>query len=263
MSDVADPLSSFAPASAEESPNEHLRRAKVLSAHLKAVPAATASSGLTAVLFLFLFLPPVVMAVVSVWAGVTGVRALWDAAQLLASWQIGSVGTLLPSLDAASRLALLGVSFFALLFALIVFMGGTFGRGWRHLFLVPAVILATPSLVVFVQSARMTSVLLSQLGVSHSIQVLGFVYLFLDALLLALLLTDARPRRHRMSRRSRPLRRRESRPLGGEASASENISELPYVRFSLSNPFDDTLSEEPAEKAVEAEPRGEPTEATA
>ncbi|HEV8190824.1 MAG TPA: hypothetical protein VGP82_04980, partial [Ktedonobacterales bacterium] len=154
------------------------------------------------------------------------------------------------------RLALLGVSFFAVLFALIVFMGGTFGRGWRHFFLVPGVVLAAPSLVVFVQSARMTSALLTQLGLALPIQVLVFAYLFLDALLLSLLLTDVRPGRRKSkskrlrARKSSPRDRQlsNSRPRGGESSGS--ISELPVVRFELSSPFEvETKSSDEAAEA--------------
>jgi hypothetical protein len=194
---------------------------------------------MTGALFLLLFLPPLVMAVAGVWAAVTGLRSLWEAVQLLGSWQVGNVGTLLPSLNAASRLALLGVSFFAILFALIVFMGGTFGRGWRHLFLVPGVILTAPSLVVFVQSARLTSILLTQLGVARPLQVLGFAYLLLDALLLALLMTDVRPRRRRRSKMQRLPQRdsRDSRPHDGEPL--ESVSRLPVEHFDLSSPFEE------------------------
>lgn len=258
MSDVAESLTSLAPQNTDEFPKS---RSQVLSTRLKAVPAATANTTLTAVLFLILFVPPVVMAIISVWAGITGVRALWQAVQLLESWQVGSVGTLLPSLDAASRLAMLGVSFFAVLFAFIVFMGGTFGRGWRHLFLIPAFVLAAPSLVVFVQSARMTSVLLTHLGVGQAIQIAIFAYLLVDALLLSFVLTDVSPRRRLRGRRAAA---RNSRSLGRDRTNSgrrppiskpldlERISELPMVPFDLSSPFE---VETPAssEKAAEAE----------
>ena len=197
MSDFADPLSPLAPVSTDVRPRQDAKRAKSLFGRLVNLLATIATALMTGVLFLVLFAPPIVMAVISIWAGVTGVRALWDGGQFLDHWQVGSLGTLLPSLNAASRLALFGVSFFAVLFALIVFMGGTFGRGWRQLFLLPGVVLAAPSLVVFVQGARLTGVLLTQLGVARPIQLVVFAYLLLDALILALLLTDVRPRRRR------------------------------------------------------------------
>ena len=263
MSDVADPLSSFAPADTSPTSQSHASRVKPRAPRNTPALAATGHGITTSVLFLVVFLPPIVMAVVSVWAAVTGLRSLWEGFQLLKTWQVGSIGTLLPSLDAASRLALFGVSFFAVLFGLIVFMGGTFGRGWRHLFLVPAVILIAPSLVIFVQSSRMTSAFLTQLGVPLPAQVLCFAYLVLDMLILSLMLTDARPRRHTVKARRRRVRstaarvrrQRGSQPLRESASA-----DLPYVRFDLSNPFDDTVTAEPVKaegagaKDVEAEP---------
>ncbi len=257
MSDFADPLSPFAPVSTDVLPRQDAKRAKSLPGRLVSLFATIATALMTGVLFLGLFAPPIVMAVVSIWAGVTGVRALWDGGQLLDHWQVGSLGTLLPSLNAASRLALFGVSFFAVLFALIVFMGGTFGRGWRQLFLVPGVILAAPSLVVFVQGARLTSVLMTQLGVARPIQLVVFAYLLLDALILALLMTDVRPRRSRNKTQRRPARNsrprdrhvRNSRPLDGETL--ERISELSVVPFDLSNPFE--LEAQSSVAPVEAE----------
>lgn len=241
MSDFADPLSSFAPVRTDERPQQDATRPKGPVGYIGAAVSFVANTLMTGALFLVLFAPPIVMALVTVWAGVTGVRALWDGGQLLSQWQVGSVGTLLPSLNAASRLALIGVSFFATLFALIVFMGGSFGSGWRHLFLIPGVLLAAPSLVVFVQSARMTGVLLTQLGVAQPIQVLIFAYLLLDALLLSLIMTDVRPRR----RRSKSQRRATgaSRPQTRQRSKSQPIEaetppELPVVHFDLSSPFE-------------------------
>lgn len=247
MSDFADPLSSFAPVSTDEHPRRAASGSPGLLGRVGGVVSIVANTLMTGVLFLVLFAPPIVMAIVSVWAGVTGVRALWDGGQLLNHWQVGSLGSLLPSLNAASRLALFGVSFFATLFAMIVFMGGTFGRGWRHLFLVPGVLLAAPSLVVFVQSARMTGVLLTELGVARPTQMAVFAYLLLDALLLAFILTDVRPRRQNKTRRSsmrsstassRPRDRRlsESQPVEDETFAT--VPELPVVHFDLSSPFE-------------------------
>jgi hypothetical protein len=278
MSDFADPLSSFAPVSTDEHPHRGASRPPELLRRVGGVVSVVANTLMTGALFLVLFAPPIVMAFVSVWAGVTGVRALWDGGQLLNHWQVGSLGSLLPSLNAASRLALFGVSFFATLFAMIVFMGGTFGRGWRHLFLVPGVLLAAPSLVVFVQSARMTGVLLTELSVARPLQVTIFAYLLLDALLLAFIMTDVRPRRRRnkawrasmrpSAANSRPRDRRRSKSQLAEGEMFTTVPELPVVRFDLSSPFEEKAKspaavEESAPSVAidDAKPEGAPSEA--
>lgn len=263
MSDVADTLSpSFGPEDTSQFPQSNASQVKSRVRRNSRALEATGHGILTSFLFLFLFLAPLVMLAVSVWAVVTGVRSLWEGVRLFESWQIGNVGSLLPSLDAASRLALFGVSFFAVLFGLIVFMGGTFGRGWRHLFLVPAVILIAPSLVIFVQSSRMTSELLTQFGVPQLAQLLLFAYLVLDAVVLALMLTDISPRRRRnkaQRRRARDMQARVSRLRDSKPLENQNIADFPFVPFDLSNPFEETVSA----AVVQTEPHEIPQESAA
>jgi hypothetical protein len=201
MSDSAETSSSPAPVGTSELGRRALSRSSVARTRGRGGVVGTVAGGLaTALLFVLLFLPPAVLAVVSAWAAAVGIQALWAMAQLLQTWRVGDLLGQLPSLDAASRLALLGASFFAVIFALVVFLGGAFARGRRQLFLVLGVLLATPSLIIFVQSGRTAGVLLTELGLPLFAQVLLFAYLLLDALLIALLLTDARPRYRRGSR---------------------------------------------------------------
>lgn len=153
-----------------------------------------------------LFLPPVAFVLAGLWGLIAYARALYAAWHVLTHWQLDAFFARLSAVDFAARVGLSGGAYVALLLALIVVFAGLLGRGHRRLFLLPGVVLAAPAAALFLFAAEAThEEVAARLHLPAALAPLFTAYALLDAVVLAALLLDLRPRRRRR-RASRPLR---------------------------------------------------------
>ena len=153
---------------------------------------------------------PLLALVGGVWAAVTEVRTIAAIWALARHQDYGAVFARLATLDTASRVAFLGVSFFALLFALMLLMAGLLGRRWGRLFIAPGLIFTAPTLVCYVVGWLWLTPVAARHGVSPLAQASLAAYMLFDAVVLAAALCDMRPtlrrarRVARLGKRTRP-----------------------------------------------------------
>lgn len=181
-----------------------------------------------------LLMPPVILFFSALWntvAYITGVWALWNE---IKTWHIADLLAALVAVDTASRFALAGASYFSLVFSFMVLFAGLLGRSWRRIFVVPGVLLCTPSVVIFTFTATLSfSVLAARMHLPGWLQYPLIGYALIDALLLAALLLDLRP----SSRRTRRIRRSLWRHQGMTESVDRVSAPLPVVRFGPLQPL--------------------------
>lgn len=175
-------------------------RPRSWSARLRRLLALLLGSVLLLLVCVVLLAPPVVALAAGVWAAVTEVRAIAAIWTLAKAQQYGAVFAHLATLDAASRVAFLGVSFFALLFALMLLMSGLLGRRWARLFIAPGAIFTAPTLVLYFIGWLLITPVTNRMGVSPLFQTSVAVYALLDAIVLAAALCDMRPTLRRARR---------------------------------------------------------------
>jgi uncharacterized membrane protein YjjB (DUF3815 family) len=169
-----------------------------------------------------LFAPPVLFLVAGGWALVSYLRSLYQMWGLFSHWQLDAVYQRLQATDLAARVGLASGSYFALLLALIVVVAGLLGRHWTRLFLLPGLLLAIPAGLLYLVGSEAANVALTGgRGWQSLAATLLIAYALFDALTLAALLADLRPRRRR--------RRQTSRPL--PAATPAPMPQLPLVRF--------------------------------
>ena len=153
---------------------------------------------------------PLLALVGGVWAAVTEVRTIAAIWALARHQDYAAVFAHLATLDTASRVAFLGVSFFALLFALMLLMAGLLGRRWGRLFIAPGLVFTAPTLVCYVVGWLWLTPVAARHGVSPLAQASLAAYMLLDAVVLAAALCDMRPtlrrarRMARLGKRTRP-----------------------------------------------------------
>lgn len=153
-----------------------------------------------------LFLPPVAFLIVGMWGLIAYARALYAAWHLLTHWQLDAFFSYLSAVDFAARVGLTGGAYFALLLALIVVFAGLLTRGPRRLFLLPGIVLALPAAALFLFAAEAThEAVAARLHLPAALAPLLTAYALFDAVVLAALLLDPRPRRRRR-RAARPRR---------------------------------------------------------
>lgn len=178
------------------------RLRELLSVRLDGFSAALVADVAVALLFL----PPVAFALAGLWGLIAYARALYAAWHVLTHWQLDAFFARLSAVDFAARVGLAGGAYVALLLALIVVFAGLLGRGPRRLFLLPGVVLAAPAAALFLFAAEATlEEVAARLHLPAALAPLLTAYALVDAVVLAALLLDLRPRRRRR-RGSRPLR---------------------------------------------------------
>jgi hypothetical protein len=157
------------------------------------IAGETVSLVLTALLFAFLLGPVAALLLAGIWASAAFIQAFWGIWNVFASWDLADVFGRLGTLDAASRAALASGGFFALIFALVPVMAGALGRSWRRLYLLAGPFLAAPSAILLYVGAHLSlASLVAHLGIAPQVEPILVGYLFLDALLVAVLITDLR-----------------------------------------------------------------------
>jgi hypothetical protein len=102
-----------------------------------------------------LLAPPVLVLAVALWSAIAGFGSLVQLFRLAVSLDFARAATQFPSLDAAGRVLLASLGYFAMLFALRPLAGGLFGRGWARLRLVPGLLLAIPCAWLFIAGAEL------------------------------------------------------------------------------------------------------------
>ena len=174
-----------------------------------------------------LLTPPVVLFFSGLWNTVAYFTSVWTLWHEITAWRIADMLAALVAVDTASRFALAGGSYFALVFSFMVLCAGLLGRSWRRIFVVPGVLLCAPSVVIFTFAATLSfTVLAARMHLPSWLQYPLIGYALLDALLLAALLLDLRPSSHRARRAHRSAHRR-----GVTESADMLSAPLPVVRF--------------------------------
>ena len=191
------------------------------------------------VIALFLALPLLLALVAGSVGGVTCLLALVGAWQSFHAAHYQAIANDFPTIEDSAKIAFAGIAYLALLFALNVLIAGLIGRRRQHLYLIPGMLLTFPALVVFTISAtliiRMISGMTGQPELPFGI---FFGYAGLAAVVLALLLTDLRTKRRRVSRLhflrlwlaaqvGKLMGRRGAR----EVSEAEAIQPLPALHF--------------------------------
>jgi hypothetical protein len=210
----------------------------VRQARLRKLLAQTGNAVLSVAIFTLavtgLIVPPILFLVSGLWSTITYITGVWTLWHEVEAWRINDMFTALVAVDASSRFALAGVSYFTLIFSFIVLFAGLLGRRWQHMFVVPGVILCAPSIVIFTVAATLSfSVLAQRLYLPGWLQYPLIGYALVDALLLAALLLDLRPSAHRRKRTER----RGHHTASSEAATVSTPTPLPLVRFGPSQPL--------------------------
>src|SRR5579884_4078674 len=200
----------------------HLPRGNRVRRLLAGRIGGLAAAGVANALVVALFAPPAICLVAGVWALVSYVRSLYQIWGLFSHWQLDTVYQRLQATDLSARVGLASGAYFALLLALIVVVAGLLGRRWTRLFLLPGLLLALPAGLLFLVGAEAANVALTGGKGWQSVAASAlFAYALCDAVALAALLADVRPRRRRRRQPSRP------RP----AVTPAPMPQLPLVRF--------------------------------
>lgn len=185
-----------------------------------------------------LLVPPVAFLVSGVWSAVVYISGVWTLWQEIKAWRIADMFSTLVAVDTSSRFALAGMSYFALVFSFIVLFAGLLGRRWQRMYLLPGMLLSVPTVVIFTFAATLSySVLASRFHLPGWAQYPLTGYIFLNALVLAVLLLDLRPSTHR-SWLARHRRRREPVVNYGDVSSKP----LPVIRFGPAQPALESVS---------------------
>jgi len=181
-------------------------RAAAKRAKPSAIPRALGlllGSVLLIVICVVLLAPPMLALVGGIWAAVTEVRVIAAIWMLARHQDYTAAFARLATLDAASRIAFLGVSFFALLFALMLLMAGLLGRRWARLFVAPGLLFTLPALLCYAVAWVWLAPVAARIGVGPLAQTSAAAYALLDAVVLAAALCDMRPTLRRARRVAR------------------------------------------------------------
>jgi hypothetical protein len=178
---------------------------------------------------LLLWLPPLLVLAAALWAVATGVGSLLQVLRLVVTLQFELAVAQFPHIDAAGRVVLASLGYFALLATLRPLTRGLFGRGWARLRLLIAVPLVLPSAWLFVAGAELATSAPPLTSVAPELWRLLLILLVLDAIALAVV--SSRELRTpaatlAVSRRSKPLAELEDLDL-----SEIETERLPIVRF--------------------------------
>jgi hypothetical protein len=185
---------------------------------------ALAVSTTTGAITLAMSLAPVAALGAAIWAGWTGLKALWELYDLAHAGQIltdPQTLTLLSSLETVERVGFLALSYLALIFALITLMGGLLGRRWGRLYILPGAIFTATAMALFTVGLLFAAPLAAKTPVSEDWLIALAIYALMDAPVVSGALVDTRLTRSptatgrhrvvRLVRKSRPAARSKRR----------------------------------------------------
>lgn len=204
-----------------------------MSGRVRRVLGEIASWGAVVLVLAVLFAPPVALLIAGCWSVVAYVTSAVTLYKLIAASRLADLLGPLQTLDMAGRIAATSAGFYALLCGLLVLAAGLLGKRWRRLFLVPGTVLSIPAALAFYLALRLTlDAIAPRYSLSGIAQAALTIYLLLDAVLLAGLLVDLRPRPRHARNRPRPRWRRDQR---GQRDAD------PEPEFELEQPASPSL----------------------
>lgn len=138
---------------------------------------------------LLLIFPSVVVLVAALWAAGVALGALLTLVRHVITLQFAEAASEFPSLDAAGRIVLASVGYFALLFALRSLARGLGAHGWDRLQLVPGLLVALPSAWLFIAGVELAAGVAPLSSVPADLWRLVVIALLIHAIALAVVTT--------------------------------------------------------------------------
>lgn len=177
-----------------------------------------------------LFVPAMLVLAAMLWASVVAASSLVALVHRLISLQFAEAVDQLPSLDAAGRVVLASVGYFALFLSLRALASGMRANGWQRLQMLLAVVVALPSAWLFVAGAGLVGVAPPFGSLPSDIWRAVVLVLLVQVIALAVVTTQQPIRVPFTAETARPSSRR-FRRQSRHVTLDATMGPMPMVRF--------------------------------